>query len=647
IDNLIGVASSASEGRVGASDLRQRPLQREGELLESVPGMIVTQHSGDGKANQYFVRGFNLDHGTDFQTRLDGMPVNNPSHAHGQGYTDLNFLVPELVDYIDYRLGMQHASMGDFGSAGGAEFHLVRSLDRPFLSLDGGGFGYARLAGGASQRLGAGTLLLGGDVKRYHGPWDIAEGVRKTSALARYSWGAPTSQFSVLAMGYHNSWDSSDQIPLRTVTDGAIDRFGQIDPTLGGETSRFSLSGAYNRIGARTAQSVQLFAIRSMLDLYSNFTYFLQDAAKGDQFNQREHRTVVGVNATHKTPLHALGTDHLVTIGLQNRVDLVDGLGLYRTVARQRVGTIRQDDVNESATGLYLEAESRWLPWLRTTVALRGDAYTFDVASDNSANSGKQSDGIVSPKGSVIFAPSTKVELYVSGGLGFHSNDARGTTITIDPSTNEAAKRVDPLVRSRGAEFGVRATPFTGMRSTFAVWGLTLDSELLFVGDGGTTEPSEGSRRSGITFANFYRPIPSLSLDADVSFARARFTTVAADARFIPGALAYVVAAGVTWNGVAREPFAALRLRHFGSYPLIEDNSVRATATTLLNGDLGFQVGVTRVQVSALNLLDSNARGVQYYYASRLVGEPMGGVEDVHFHPVEPRQLSVSLRWGL
>ena len=187
-DDLIGIAASASEGRIGAADLRLRPITREGELLETVPGLIVTQHSGDGKANQYFIRGFNLDHGTDFQTRIEGMPLNMPSHAHGQGYTDVNFLIPELVDYLDYRLGVYHPELGDFGSAGGAEFHLVKSLRRPFASVTGGEDGLARLAAGASTALGGGNLLVGGEAKSYDGPWQLAQELRKFSGMARYSW---------------------------------------------------------------------------------------------------------------------------------------------------------------------------------------------------------------------------------------------------------------------------------------------------------------------------------------------------------------------------------------------------------------------------------------------------------------------------
>ncbi|MCC6317172.1 MAG: TonB-dependent receptor [Gemmatimonadaceae bacterium] len=644
IDDLSGVASSASEGRVGASDFRLRPLMREGELLETVPGMIVTQHSGDGKANQLFVRGFNLDHGTDFQTRLDGMPVNNPSHAHGQGYTDLNFLIPELVEHIDYRLGVHHASLGDFGSAGGAEFHLARSLDRPFISLEGGRWGYSRLAAGASRDVGPGTLLIGGEGKAYDGPWSVDQRLRKASGLVRYSWGAPTSRFSVLGLGYNNRWNASDQLPLRAVESGSVSRFGQIDPSLGGESDRYSLSGSWNRLGGTSTQVVQVYGIRSTLDLYSNFTYLLDDATDGDQFNQRERRSVIGANAQHKQQGRLFGREATLTLGLQHRTDVVDDIGLHRTRDRQRLSTVRQDDVTQSGTGLFGEAEVRWAPKLRTVVGLRGDAYQFRVTGDP-VNSGRTTDAIASPKASLIFTPSSRVELYLSGGLGFHSNDARGTTITVDPNSGDQATRVDPLVRSRGVELGLRATPVTGLRSTVTVWALELASELVFVGDGGTTEPSDRSRRSGITFANFYRPIAPLSFDADVSLARARFVGVGADANRIPGALENVIAAGATWGGLGRGPFASLRLRHFGAYPLIEDNSVRATGTTLMNGEVGIELPRMRLQLSVLNLLNARARDIQYYYASRLAGEPAGGIEDVHFHPVEPRQVRLGVRF--
>ena len=645
-DNLIGVASSASEGHIGSAELRLRPLTREGELLEAVPGLIVTQHSGDGKANQYFIRGFNLDHGTDFQTRVEGMPVNSPTHAHGQGYTDLNFLIPELVDYIDYRLGAYHTALGDFGSAGGAELHLKSRLDGSFATLETGAYALARAALGTAARIGRGDLLLGGELKSYNGPWVLAEDIRKLSGLARYSWQRHTSHFSLLGMAYHNRWNASDQIPERAVEDGAIDRYGNVDGTDGGNTARYSLSGTWNHIGGKAVQSVQVFGVYSDLSLFSNFTYFLDDSVHGDQFNQREHRVTVGANASQVRSLQALGVEHTVTVGVQSRADFLSPVGLYRTEHRERLSTVREDRVTETGTGVYVEAQSRWRPWLRTTLGMRGDGYTFDVASDRAENSGRRSAAIASPKASLVIAPTATTELYLSGGLGFHSNDARGTTIAVDPATGDPAQRVNPLVRSHGAEIGLRANPVPGWRSTFAVWALDLDSELLFVGDGGTTEPSHESRRSGVTLANFYRPVPQLSLDADISFARARFAGADPGADRVPGALENVLAGGIAWAAVTGGPFGAIRIRHFGSYPLVENNGVRASATTLVNASVAYPLGGMLVQASVLNLLDARASDIQYYYASRLPGVAPSGAADVHFLPAEPRQLRISLGWG-
>ena len=647
IDDLIGSARSASEGRIGAADLRQRPITREGELLETVPGMIVTQHSGEGKANQYFVRGFNLDHGTDFQTRLEGMPLNMSTHGHGQGWTDLNFLIPELVESLDYKLGVHHADIGDFGSAGGAEFHLVRTLERPFVSLNGGANGLARVAAGASRRAGRGALLVAGEVKAYDGPWLRAEGVRKSSGVVRYSVDRGASRFSVLGMAYRNGWNANDQIAQRAVEDGIVSRFGQIDSTNGGAAQRYSLSGSWLRVGARSVQNVDLFGVRSDLTLFSNFTYFLDDPVRGDQFSQTDRRTILGGNARHQQETEAFGATHSMTLGLQTRADLIDGVGLYRTQRQVRHATVREDRVHQVGSGLFVQAESRWRPWFRSVLGVRADAYTFDVGSDRAENSGRRTAGIVSPKASLVFAPTRTTELYLSGGLGFHSNDARGTTITVDPASGAAALRVDPLVRSRGAELGLRTSPLQGLRSTVSLWSLDLGSELLFVGDAGTTEPSAASHRHGVTFANFYRPSSSLTLDADVSFAHARFADMPATADRIPGALEHVVAGGVTWTSARRGPYGALRVRHFGAYPLTEDNSVRARASTLLNADAGYRLASgVRLQVTMLNLLNGRAEDIEYFYTSRLQGEPADGVDGVHAHPVEPRQVRIAVEWG-
>ncbi|MBC8087222.1 MAG: TonB-dependent receptor [Phycisphaerae bacterium] len=646
IDELIGTAKSASEGRVGAVDLRARPLTREGELLETVPGLIVTQHSGDGKANQYFVRGFNLDHGTDFRTMLEGMPLNMPTHGHGQGYTDLNIVIPELVDHLDYKLGVSHAEYGDFGSAGGAQFHLMKKLARPFATLETGANGLARLAAGASTRVGAGTLLVGGEAKAYDGPWTRSQDIRKFGGMARYTVSRGGTELSVLGLAYRNRWNATDQIAKRAVNGGVVSRFGQLDSTDGGNAQRYSVSASLRHVGQHSVQTVQLYGISSDLKLFSNFSYFLADPVNGDQFAQWDRRTIVGGSATHAQSAAWRGVNHMFTIGLQSRSDFINGLGLSLTKARQTLATIREDRIRQTSTGVYVEAESRWHPKFRSVVGLRGDVHRFNVTSDNALNSGSRAAAIASPKLSLVLTPTATSELYASGGFGFHSNDARGTTIRVDPVSGEAANRVDPLVRSRGGEFGLRLSLVQNLRSTVSLWALNLDSELLFVGDAGGTEPSAGSQRSGVTFANFYRLTPRISLDADVSFAHARFAADNPAARNIPGALENVIAGGITRLPANNGVLGAIRLRHFGAYPLLEDNSVRARASSLVNADAGYVfAGGLRVQVSMLNVFNSKADDIQYYYASRLKGEPAEGVDDVHFHPAEPRQLRFSVGW--
>ena len=643
IDDLIGRALTASEGYVGYRDLRLRPIAREGELLETVPGMILTQHSGSGKSNQMFVRGFNLDHGTDFSTRVEGMPINIPSHAHGQGYTDLNFLVPELVDHVEYSLGSYDAEIGDFSSAGGAHVRLRRTLDRPLFVAEMGGNAFQRLVVATPASIGArGSLLVGGELKGYDGPWERPEDLRKRSGMLRYTWQGQTSTLSLLGLAYDNVWNASDQIPLRAVESGLVTRFGQIDPTLGGASSRYSLSGSWTRSTGDVGQLVELYAVRYDLDLFSNFTYLLDDPSEGDQIRQRDRgRWTLGGNALHRMPV-ALGPgEHSVAIGAQARSDWAD-VALQRTRERDVVSIVRHDDVAQWNVGMHTTLDSDWSDRFRTSLGLRADIHGFGVTDRVSEVEQSTTDAIVSPKASAAWAIADGSEVYVSGGFGFHSNDARSAV----PSGSPSDVTPVPLARSRGAEIGFRATPREGLRSTVAFWGVDLDSELLFVGDAGTTEALGPSRRWGVTVANFHRIGDSWTADLDVSLTRARFRDVLPEEDRIPGAIENVVAAGMAYAPPAPGVFGAVRLRRFGSYPLVEDDSQRAKANQLLNATLGYRWGDVRLSASLLNLLNERHSDIQYYYPSRLGGEPVGGVEDFHFHPAEPRQLRIALSWG-
>jgi TonB-dependent Receptor Plug Domain len=643
-DDLTGIAGSASEGRVGQAQFEIRPFLRPGEVLEVVPGVIVTQHSGTGKANQYFLRGFNLDHGTDFSSFVDGVPVNLPTHAHGQGYMDLNWVIPELIDYVTFRKGPYYADVGDFSSAGTAAFHLVKTLPEGFAKVGVGQDDYYRVLVAQTPKIGPGHLLYAFEANFYNGPWDHHEHVRKFNGVLKYTLTSGPSTFSLGFTAYSNNWDSTDQIPQRAVDQGLISRLGAIDPSDGGRTSRFSLYSEWSYKGNKSLTQANAYLTFYRLHLFSNFTFFLDDPVNGDQFEQSDRRVVIGGNVAQTWFSTWLGAAMDHTIGLQVRHDAIPEVALFQTLQRDRLSTARNDDVHETSVGFYYQNQTQWYPKVRTVLGLREDVFVFDVNSDTAVNSGNKTDAIFSPKLSLIFGPWANTEVYFNGGFGFHSNDARGTTITIDPKTGDPAQRVDPLVRTKGAEIGVRSTWVPGLNSTLAFWYLTLDSELLFVGDAGITEPSRASRRYGVEWTNFYKPLPWLALDFDIAYSHARFTEDDPAGNYIPGSVETVIATGATIdlpNGL----FGSLRTRYFGPRPLIEDNSVRSKATTLVNLEAGYTYKNLRAQIDVLNLLNSHRHDIDYFYVSRLPGEAAAGVADVHFHPVEPRTVRVYLTY--
>jgi hypothetical protein len=640
---LIKEARSASEGLVGQQDLEIRPLLRVGDVLEAVPGMVVTQHSGSGKSNQMFLRGFNLDHGTDFATWVDGMPVNMRTHGHGQGYTDINFVIPETIRTVAFVKGPYHAELGDFSSAGGAHIRTFDRMTGAEARVEMGENNYRRLLAMGGTDLGEGSLSGALEAQSYDGPWtDIEEDVDKLNGLLRYTRGDENANWYFTGMAYDNSWNSADQIPRRAARQGLIDAFGSIDTTLGGESSRFSLSGGLRRQGDAGGLELGLYAIDYRMQLWSNFTYLLDDPVNGDQFEQLDERRVYGANWRQHW-LAAPGIKH--SAGLELRYDDIDRVGLFPSVARQRTGVTRLDDVEQGSIGAHYEfdwaIDSHW----RLVTGIRADYYDFTVNSLRPENAGEESDTIVSPKASLIYTQNENREFYLSAGNGFHSNDARGTTITVDPSSGEPVSQVDPLVKSTGAELGLRNTWETGINSSFAVWYLALDSELLFVGDAGNTEASRPSRRWGLEWNNYWQMSDIWSLELDLAWTDARFDDSDPAGDHIPGAVEWVVSSALS----ARYPggwFGSARLRSFSAAPLVEDGSVESDGSSIVSLALGWEGERLRLQLDVLNLLDSDDHDIDYYYASRLPGEPVDGVEDIHSHIFEPRQLRASLGWA-
>ncbi|KQV92490.1 TonB-dependent receptor [Pelomonas sp. Root1237] len=649
-DNAIGSTDAASQGTIRAELLKSRPALRPGEVLEFVPGLIVTQHSGDGKANQYFLRGFNLDHGTDFATTVNGLPVNMPSHGHGQGYSDLNFLIPELVDRIEYRKGPYFAKNGDFAAAGSADIAYRNTLDESFAALTLGQRQFQRFVGAGFTHLGDMHLLGAIEVQHNDGPWQLPEHLRKTNGVLILSGGTRAEGWSTSLMTYDARWTSTDHVPERLITAGSFNgqpfgRFDAIDKSDGGETRRSSLSGEWHRNTGTEATNVAAYAMNYRLKLFSNFTYALERPDDGDQFLQQDKRSVYGVNASHAVD-HRLGDlPARSEIGLQLRHDRIR-VGLHDTVERRITATTRDDEVRETELGVYGQTSAELTPWLRGVVGLRADEARFKVHSySNAPNSGSASAHLLSPKFSLIAGPWAKTEFFFNAGRGFHSNDARGTTATIDPKTGDAVDKVPGLVAARGLELGARTEWVPGLQSSVAIWKLDFDSELVYVGDAGATEATRPSKRHGLEWNNRYVPVPWLLIDADLAWTRARFADFDPAGNRIPNAVDKVGSIAVTLRDLG--PWSAsLQWRYLGSGSLVEDNSVRSRSSLTTNLRVSRKLwDKAELTVDVFNLMDRKLNDIEYFYESQLPGEA-ASVADRHVHPAEPRTVRVTLKMG-
>ena len=650
-DNAVGTSDAASQGVIRAELLKSRPALRPGEVLEFIPGVIVTQHSGDGKANQYFLRGFNLDHGTDFATTVNGMPVNMPSHGHGQGYSDLNFLLPELVQRIEYRKGPYFANNGDFASAGSADIFYRSALDSPFGEITLGQRGYRRGVAGGSAEVAPGVKLLGAlELLGNDGPWTVPENIRKTNAVLTLSGGTAAQGWSASLMGYKARWNSTDQVAQRVIDAGTYNgqpfgRFDSLDPTDGGETSRNSLSGEWHRQGDVGTTRMAAYAIDYDLKLFSNFTYALERPADGDQFLQQDSRGIFGLNASHAVEHRLAGLKARSEFGLQLRHDRIR-VGLFDTVARNITGTTRDDKLRETLLGVYGQTAVEITPWLRSVVGLRADNGRFNVQSLSlAANSGSARSNLLSPKLTLVLGPWAKTEFFFNAGRGFHSNDARGTTASIDPKTGLPVDKVPGLVASRGLELGARTEWIPGLQSSVALWKLDFNSELVYVGDAGATEPNRPSTRRGVEWNNRWVPMPWLLVDADLAWTHARFSDVDPAGDRIPNSVDKVASFAVTARDLG--PWSAsMQWRYLGSGPLIEDNSVRSHSAITTNLRVGRKLWPgTELTLDVFNLFDRKVNDIEYFYESQLRTEA-APVADRHVHPAEPRTVRVTLKVG-
>lgn len=677
--DLIGAATAASEGSIGQEDIATRPLLRPGELLEQIPGLVVSQHSGEGKANQYYLRGFQLDHGTDLDSTVDGVPINLPTHAHGQGYSDINWLMPELVSYVEFKKGTYYADQGDFSTAGSYTVFFRNTIE-PTTSIGVGDFGYDRFFTAASHSSGPGNLLYAIELYHDNGSFVKPDEYSKYNGVVRYSVIRPNTAFSTTLSAYSGNFDSTDQIPQRLVDAGDISRFGYVDPTDSGNTSRYALSSQWTREVKGGAVKVAAFAVDYRLDLFSNFTYDLYDATNyynetanpitcnvafntchangtggqrasnyasycpaytapssaapgsltpaaydfqcGDQREQLDDRLFEGVNVTRTFDTPASET----TLGAGFTNYNIPTVALFLTQARERLpdGTLSDDHVVERPSDLYVQSKIRLSRTWRIEPGVRADYYIYKDAAYDPNNSGRGSAGLISPKMNVAYELNPQNELYLDFGDSFHSNDVRGVTYLDDPQTHEPfdstgtpVQRNALLNRSVGEELGYRFTNHK-LVSTVSFWQLYQANELIFDGDHGTTSLGGPSRRKGVELANDYRPVKWLVIDADFADSSATFLSDPDNqGTFVPESLNAVGSFGIT----ADEPHyaASLRLRYFGPRPLDTQGNAYSPPSTLLNAEYTakFAHG-NRLTVGLFNILNAQVDDVTYYYASWL-----------------------------
>jgi outer membrane receptor protein involved in Fe transport len=624
-ERLIGVADAASEGTVGGADLGVRPLLRVAELLEVVPGLIAAQHSGSGKANQYFLRGFNLDHGTDFAAFIDDVPINLRTHGHGQGYLDVNGLIPELVDRIDFRKGPYRADIGDNALAGASFLHTVDRFASPFASFEGGDFGWLRAAAGGTHKLGNGELTLAGQWKTYDGPWELAENLKHFSSFAKYSAPTALGHWEASLSSYDATWHPTEQIPERAIgTSICEDAFCALDTSATGDTLRHIATVRLTGDDWRATAYAQ----------YYNWNMF-SDSTYDFQIRQWDKRFIYGGRG-QKAIMFSDMLD--LTLGGETRLDDIKRVQVDHTDQRQFIDYVAAHKARELSAAAFAELGWRPVDTLRIMGGLRADYFDFHTrATQPGFLEGDKSDSIVSPKVALAWQISDSVEAYANWGRGFHSNDSRGITASEPP--------VPGLVKGTGEEIGARYQ-HGDFSLTATYWWLEVDSELKFVGDSNSVEPGASSRRRGYELVSFWRPLPHLAIDATWTVSRARY--FGDDAT--PGELNIaggIESAGELGISYIQGPWElSTRLRHLGPYPLTEDNLHRATAENVVNLRAAWKKGDWMLYGELLNVFDGNGKDIVYWYESYLPAIDAQPTEGRMSRSEEPRTVRFGLRYN-
>jgi len=657
--DMTGRAETASQGSVTRKELQLRPAYRVGQLLETVPGLIVTVHSGEGKANQYLLRGFNLDHGTDFANFVDDMPVNQSTNAHGQGYSDMNFLIPELAAGLDFTKGPFYASVGDFGVVGSEHMRIANQIPNQ-ISLSAGTLNDERAYAGGTVRLRNGDRWLAAfDVAHLGGPWVHPDNYRQINAATRYSHGDSHNGFDVTGMYYRGEWSSTTDQPVTALDQGLISRYGTLDPTDGGHAERFSLSAHHVVSGSDWQIKTSVYGIHSLMTLWNDFTHYLVDPVDGDQEQQDETRTTLGGQTayTRWDRLWVFPTE--TSFGIQGRYDRTyidrrhdQGRVVLASCPDSPDGggsfVCNADHIHSGNVGFYAQNTTHWLSWMRTIVGLRGDYYAGSDHSLVTGYNGSTAQVLFEPKGSLVFGPWKKSEIYFSAGQGFHSNDLRAVLGTV-PATGFTVGSVSTpyMTKAVSEEIGFRTDIIPKLNIQAAAFRIDFASELTYDADNGVNDAGPPSRRQGLEFSAQYHPFKWMELNGDFSFAHAKYFTGNLAAYgiagyYIPNAPSYIASVGLLIDNLGPW-FGGIQMRMLGPYPLIEDYSLGSDGYREVNVDAGYKFphGV-KLQVSVYNLFNTHAASSEYAYEYRLT--PTSASETgVTYHPLEP----ISARFAL
>lgn len=637
----INSKKGSSLNTIGQVDIRLRPVQSSQDVLRIVPGLFIAQHAGGGKAEQIFLRGFDIDHGTDIAITVDGIPVNMVSHAHGQGYADLHFLIPETVEKVNFDKGPYFTQKGNLATAAYVDFSTRAFLDENILKAEAGRFNTQRLAGmlkifDRKTEKKRQQFYIASEYLSTDGYFESPQDFHRFNLMGKFNtWFGNQSQLTASASTFDSRWNASGQIPDRAVQSGMISRFGAIDDTEGGHTSRSNFNIQFNKQWKNNWKTTdQLYFSRYAFNLYSNFTFFLDDPVNGDMINQREKRNTWGYTTTASKTWLPGGKKAVTESGFGFRTDQVMDIELSKASRTRFFQAIRKGDVKEQNVFAWLNQDIELGKQFNLNAGIRYDHFVFRYRDELAGATGFSSrqKGIISPKLNLSYTAGPGLKLYLNNGIGFHSNDSR---VILD---NQAK---DILPRVYGTDFGMILKPQKNLILKTALWHLFSEQEFVYVGDAGIVEPSGKTRRMGIDISARYQINSWLFADADFNFTRARAIEEPKGEDYVPLAPSFTSMGGLTAKS-KKGISAAVRYRAIGKRPANEDNSVVAEGYLLLDAVISYRIRKWELNISAENLLNRDWREAQFDTESRLRFES-APVSEIHYTPGSPRFIKAAI----